>query len=79
MASVYAAAGACGLIMGALAFVVSSLIRPTSVDALKAVQELSIWSGISALSWCAVTMLVQRYAQKARLREEQSRKIRIAL
>jgi hypothetical protein len=63
--------------LGALAFVVSRLILPTSPDVLRTLQELGIWTGAAALSWCAIAMLLHRYAQRARLREEQSRKIRI--
>ena len=74
----YVAACALGLVLGTLAFVVSSLIRPPSTDALKAIQELMVWSGVGALAWCVITMLSHRYAQKVRLREEQLRKIRIA-
>ena len=65
------------MILGALAFVLSRFIRPASGDVLKAMQELSIWAVAGALSWCAITMLFYRFAQRARLREEQVRKISI--
>ncbi len=73
----YFGAVAFGVIMGTLAFVLSRFIRPTSGEVLEAMQELSIWAVAGALSWCAITMLFYRFAQRARLREEQVRKISI--
>ena len=74
----YAGAGASGFIWGTLAYMLHSVLRPLGSHSMDAFQELAIWSTAGATVSCVIVFVWERLTQRARKREEQRRKIRIA-
>jgi hypothetical protein len=76
--SFYAGVGASGFIWGTIAYMLNSFVRAPAPYSMDAFQELAIWSTAGAVASCIIAFVWERFTQRARQREEQRRKIRIA-